>query len=125
MATVVKAGFSKLSDPNYQPNIERAVRTDVEEPPPVTVALTDLVLAGLLKPGDLLVPADSEKTTIAEITEDGLISLDEHTYEDPRRAARADGDEQTDGWEYWVLGDGDAPRSLQDLVVEFQQAAVE
>jgi hypothetical protein len=91
----------------------------------VGVTLTDLMAAGLLKAGDLLIPVDPERTTIAEITEDALISLNEHTYDTPRRAARADGDEQSNRWEYWVIEDGDAPRTLRDLAEEYEQIAKE
>jgi len=118
MAAVTRAGFNKLSDPNYQPIVEGVVATTVPDGAMVDVTLMDLVLAGLLKPGDLLIPADPEKTTIAEITDDGLISFNEHTYDTPRRAARADGDEQTDGWEYWLVEDGAAARSLRDLAAD-------
>ena len=71
----------------------------------------------MLKPGDLLIPADPERNnTIAEITDDALIALDEHVYDSPRRAARADGDERSDGWDYWVLLDNsDPPRTLREL----------
>jgi hypothetical protein len=79
--------------------------------------------AGLLSSGDLLIPTDPERSSIAEITDEGLIGLNEHTYDSPRRAARADGDEHTDGWEYWVVGDADPPRTLRDLVDEYQATA--
>ena len=121
MAAVTREGFTKLSDPNYQPKVDGAVTVSTEHDGFVDVTLTDLMLAGLLKAGDLLIPANPERSTIAEITDDALISLNEHTYDSPRRAARADGDEQTDGWEYWVIEDGDAPRSLRDLAEEYQQ----
>ena len=123
MARVTSEGFSKLSDPNYQPKVEGAVLAEVEDGSLVNVTLIDLVLAGLLKPGDRLIPVDPERTTIAEITEDALISLNEHTYDTPRRAARADGDEQSDGWEYWVVEDGESPKSLRDLAEECQRVS--
>jgi hypothetical protein len=91
----------------------------------VGVTLADLMAAGLLKAGDLLIPVDPERSTIAEVTDDALISLNEHTYDTPRRAARADGDERADGWEYWVIEDGDTPRTLRDLAEEFEQLSKE
>ena len=109
MASVTREGFSKLSDPNYQPKVEGVVVTEAVVAA-VEVTLADLLSASLLKSGDLLIPADPERTTIAEITDDGLISLNEHLYDTPRRAARADGDEQSDGWEYWLVEDGDSPK---------------
>lgn len=120
MASVTRTGFSKLSDPTYQPVVEGAVPAAVDDEAVVDVSLVDLLLAGLLRPGDLLRPADPERTTVAEVTEDGLISLNEHTYDTPKRAARADGDEQTDGWAYWVVEDGEVTRSLRALAEECQ-----
>jgi hypothetical protein len=125
MAAVTREGFTKLSDPTYQPKLGVAVTAPAGQDAFLEVTLADLMLAGLLKPGDLLIPADPERSTIAEITEDALISLNEHTYDSPRRAARADGDEQTDGWEYWVLEDADPPRTLRDLAKEYEQASKE
>lgn len=72
--------------------------------------------AGLIHAGELLVPADPERDTIAEITEEALIAVDEHGYDSPHRAARADGDEHSDGWAYWILAEREPPRSLRSLV---------
>lgn len=121
MAEVTRAGFQRLSDPSYHPQVEGATPTAGDEVAPVETTLTDLIVAGLLRAGDLLVPADTEKTTIAEITDEGQISFDDHACDSPGRAARADGDEHTDGWDYWTLGDTDPPRSLRDLVDEHQR----
>lgn len=117
MALVVREGFQKLSDPSYESNGQTvAPVVPVDESPSVT--LLDLMVAGLLLPGDLLGPADTERNSVAEVTEDGLISLDDHTYDTPRRAARADGDEHSDGWDYWVLLHGDGSKTLRDLANE-------
>lgn len=75
----------------------------------------ELFAVGLLHAGDLLTTADPENDTIAEITDDGLLGLGEHTYDSPRRAARAVGNEQTDGWDYWIVHDDKSPRSLREL----------
>ena len=75
------------------------------------ITLNDLMAAGLLKAGDLVIPADLERDTVAEITDEALIALDDHTYDSPQRAARADGDEHSDGWEYWALGTQEPPRT--------------
>lgn len=87
----------------------------------VDVTLLDLVTAGFIKPGDLLVPVDSERTTIAEVTDDGLIGFGEHTYDTPTRAAKADGDEHTDGWDYWAVGNGDRTTTLRHLVATYRE----
>ena len=117
MARVTEAGFRRLSDPHYQPNPGSARSTAPEPSTAKPAALSELVAAGVIKPGDLLIPADPEREdTIAEITDDALIALDEHVYDSPRRAARADGDERSDGWDYWVLLDNSDPfRTLRQL----------
>ena len=117
MARVTEAGFRRLSDPHYKPNTEPAGPAAPAQDTATTASLSELVAAGVLKPGDLLIPADPERDdTIAEITDDALLALDEHVYDSPRRAARADGDERSDGWDYWVLLDNsDPPRTLRQL----------
>ena len=122
MALVVRDGFCQLSDPSYQPMVESATPTAPEEERIQGITLNDLVSAGLLNAGDLIIPADPERDTIAEITDEALIALDDHTYDSPRRAARADGNEHSDGWEYWVLGELQPPRTLRQLAEELQQA---
>ena len=115
MARVVREGYRKLTDPNYQPTLEQVTTVAIADEDTVAVTLIDLVTAGLIKPGDLLVPIDPERSTIAEVTDDGLISVGEHTYDTPGRAAKADGDEHIDGWDYWAISDGDTPTTLRTL----------
>ena len=113
MARVAHEGYRKLSDASYQPKVEGASSSaPVEET--LSVSLSELLAAGLLKSGDLLTPSDTEKTSVAEFTEEGLISLGEHAFDTPQRAARADGDENSDGWDYWIV-EGDVPQSLRQI----------
>jgi len=117
MARVTREGFRKLSDPNYEPDLATvAPAAPIEET--LSVSLSELVAAGLLKVGDLLTPSDSEKTSVAEVTEDGLISLDGHTFDTPRRAAKAAGDENSDGWDYWIV-EGDPLSTLRQRAETF------
>lgn len=126
MADVIREAFAKLSQPNYRPVVEVGEIVSTSEDPCEDLQLMDLVSAGLLNAGDsLLKTLDSEESTDAEITEDGLISIAGETYDTPARAARADGDESSDGWEYWMLADGDPPRTLRDLAVEYRQMEAE
>lgn len=122
MALVVRDGFLRLSDPSYQPMVEGATPTAPVEMRVEGVTLNDLVGAGLLQIGDLLIPANPERDTIAEVTDEALIALDERTYDSPQRAARADGDEHSDGWDYWVLVEEEPPRTLRQLAESLQQA---
>ena len=117
MARVTKEAFLRLSDPKYKPNTGPVGPADTVQDMARTASLSELVAAGVLNPGDLLIPADPERDdTIAEITDDALIALDEQVYDSPRRAARADGDDRSDGWDYWILlDDSDPLRTLQEL----------
>ena len=117
MAQVTHEAFRRLSDPNYKPMSGPAAPAAPGRDTVKTSSLTELVAAGVLKPGDFLIPVDPERDdTIAEITVDALIALDERVYDSPRRAARADGDERSDGWDYWVLlDDSDPLRTLREL----------
>lgn len=119
MAKVIEEGYRRLSDPNYKPRVESPAISFPTDNPLQDVQLSELLDSGILRPGDLLGPYDPEGTTIAEVTEEGLLRIDDDLYDTPTRAARGDGDEQTDGWEYWVLADGDIPRTLGDLGREY------
>ena len=123
MARVVRDGYLRLSDPSYQPRVEGSavVTSETEEEPRAIVTLNELLAVGLLQSGDLLVPVDPERDTIAEVTDDALIALDEFTYDSPQRAARADGAEHSDGWDYWVLVEDEPQRTLRQLVEEHQR----
>jgi len=111
MAKVVQEGYKQLSDPGYQPNVEQ-VTVSSDEPNSINVTLAELFTSGVLKVGDLLSPVDSEKT--AEIIEGGLLRLGEHSFDSLRRAARADGNEQSDGWDYWILN-GESPKTMREI----------
>lgn len=119
IARVTREGFRKLSDPNYQP------APPPEEDATASASLTGhqhslptfeaLVREGLLKPGTLLKPVDSDQKVVAEVTEDGSILLDDYEYPTADHAARAAASEETDGWAYWAaeLDEGLVP--LSDL----------
>jgi hypothetical protein len=111
MAKVVQEGYKQLSDHGYQPNVEQ-VAVSSDESDSINVTLAELFTAGVLKVGDLLSPVDSERT--AEIIEGGLLHLGEHSFDSLRRAARADGDEQSDGWDYWILN-GESPKTMREI----------
>ena len=118
MARVVHDGYRRLSDPSYQPSVDSPLLIAAEEEPRANVTLSDLQTAGLIRSGDLLIPVDPERDTIAEVTDEALIALDEHTYDSPQRAARADGAEHSDGWDYWVLVEDEPQRTLRQLAEE-------
>ena len=125
MAEVVHQGYLRLLDPGYVPQMGDDLNAWVDDETTRGLRLPDLVDAGLLRPGDILGPVDPERPTVAEITDDALLSFNDEEYDTPARAARADGDESSDGWEYWMLADGDPPRTLRDLAVEYRRIEAE
>lgn len=114
MAKVTHEGFRRLSDPNYSPPSLAATAAGTDDSL-VGVSVLDLLEAGVLRPGDLLTPADSEVQTPAEVTEEGLLVIGDHSYDTPDRAARAVGAEHEDGWDYWQLAAVGLTRTLREL----------
>ena len=98
IAGVTREGFRKLSDPNYQPS---PPAHPVPASEPVLPTFEQLVLAGALPVGTHLLPTDGRTDSIAEVTPDGTILLDDQEYTSPGLAAKADGAEDEDGWLYW------------------------
>ena len=116
MAKVTHEGFKRLTDPNYEPNLIRP--EVVPSANPVTLpTLENLVTRGILPSGTLLTPVDTDRDTVAEITEDGYIQVGEHLCETVDRAAREDHADVDSGWDYWMahLDNEDEPIVLTDL----------
>lgn len=112
IAEVTREGFKKLSDPNYRP--APRLSTVAEAPERKTLSFPELVERGLLSPGTHLTPADGNRDSVALVTADGLIALHDAEYLTPDQAARADGAEDADGWEYWSA-ELDQPITLAEL----------
>jgi hypothetical protein len=112
MAEVTREAFRKLSDPNYQP--QSPVKAVEFAPEPVLPSFDELVQAGMIPVGTYLTPADGEKDSIAEVTQDGMIMLNETEYRTPDLAAHADGADDADGWDYWSAA-FDEPVLLSEL----------
>ena len=114
IAAVVRDGFLRLGNPNYQPPLPDPHAIGAEAPEP-TATLLDLINARLLSPGDLLTSTDDALEALAEVTDDGEILLDDKTYDTPDRAARAVGDETIDGWEFWGVVEDTGTKTLASL----------
>ncbi|AVM63983.1 hypothetical protein C3V38_05770 [Dietzia sp. oral taxon 368] len=99
MAEVTREGFRKLSDPNYSP--KPAAKPVPSASEPELPSFDELVQAGTIPVGTYLAPADGEKDSLAEVTENGTILLEEIEYRTPDLAAYADGADDVDGWDYW------------------------
>ncbi len=116
MATVIHDGFKRLTDPNYEPDL--TVRDAAPAPPTLSLPTFEhLVNSGVLPVGTLLTPVDTDRDTIAEVTQDGYIQVGEHRCETVDRAAREDHADVDSGWDYWTahLDDEDEPVTLADL----------
>ena len=106
MAGLIRDGYKRLADPSYKPDFALPAGTvPVDSPKADTQPLPSfeiLVLSGVIPPGTLLTPVDSERSnTVAEVSEDGCIKVGEHLCETVERAAREDRAEAGSGWDYW------------------------
>jgi hypothetical protein len=116
MAKVIHDGFKHLTDPNYVPDLRKR-----EVAPTVTVlelpTFEKLVADGVVPVGTLLTPVDTERDTIAEVTEDGYIQVGEHLCESVELAAKEDNAGLDSGWDYWQahLDTEDEPVTLAEL----------
>ena len=117
MAGIIHEGYKRLTDPNYQPDLSR-LNFGGGEVASTLVTLEELVLAGALPPGTLLSPAEADTDTIAQITEDGQIEMNERVYASPTAAARDDHAGISDGWRYWIAHLDDGEVLLDDLRTE-------
>lgn len=124
MARVIHEGFKRLTDPNYEPDLTRPDIQPTAQPLALPT-LEKLVLSGVLPVGTLLTPVDPERSTIAEVTEDGYIKVGEHLCESVDRAAKEDDADVDSGWEYWQahLDAEDDPVTLSDLRERTVEAA--
>lgn len=113
IAAVTREGFKKLSDPNYRPQPPAIVPNT---PEPSLPSFDALVLSGVIPPGTYLIPTDGQTDSIAEVTEDATILLDDTEHRTPDLAAKADGADDSDGWDYWSA-QFDEPVVLADLRV--------
>jgi hypothetical protein len=117
IANIVHQGFKRLTDPNYEPDLTLPYATPEPVPASELPTFENLVTSGLLPPGTLLRPIDPDRSTIAEVIEDGYIKVGDHLCETVDRAAREDHAEAGSGWAYWqaYLDDEDEPVILTDL----------
>jgi hypothetical protein len=116
LANVIHEGFKRLTDPNYEPDLTRPEIAST----PQTITLPtfeNLVTSGILPVGTLLTPINPDRTTVAEVTEDGYIQVGDHLCETVDRAAKEDHADVDSGWDYWQahLDGENEPVTLADL----------
>src|SRR6266536_3331451 len=119
MAMVVKEAFGLLADYTYDPAYpapttigEQAARGGWTG---YGVSVKDLLAAGLLTPGTLLLPAQDDLDAIAEVLPDGRIRLDEEIHDTPSGAGRAALGMATNGWTFWIADTAEGRRKLAEL----------
>jgi hypothetical protein len=118
LARVVRDAFGVLCDPAYAPEHPAPA-----EPEPVAtgrtrfgVSVGDLIGAGLLEAGDILINAGDGADASARVLPDGQIEYDGDVYEKVSAAAsQAKGGSAVNGWEYWYAGTPDGLRPLAAL----------
>lgn len=112
LAAVTHEGFKMLRNPDYAP----ADAPQVDEPAPTGLpTFEELVLSGRLPAGTLLSPVDGDRETLAEVTEGGSIIVGERECGTPADAAREDGADAGDGWDYWQAHLGSDPVPIASL----------
>jgi len=110
IAAVIHEGFKKLSDPNYTP----AMLVSSPQSEPSLLSFEELVHNGIVPPETILVPSHGESGSEAQVTDDGLILLEEEEYMTPHHAAHANGAYDVDGWSYWSVSNNDG-QTLEEI----------
>jgi hypothetical protein len=114
MAKVVHEGFKFLSDPNYQPNLERGSQTQ-DDIVTTLPTLEELVVNSVVEAGTALHLASDEQHVRAVILSDGSLEIGERVFATPAQAAREFGFENGNLWAVWLIEDDPAGRSLSDI----------
>ncbi len=106
MAEVVRDAYSKLSELTYAPIYPPAS-------PPLDgtsrrawthhgIAVADLLDAGLISSGAVLVAAQEDHDVAAVVRDDGTIEVEDEVYDTPTGAAIAVKGSRVNGWEFWA-----------------------
>ena len=83
------------------------------------IKLAQLVDAGLIEAGDVLVSTNGAWHARARITSDARISMDGDLYETPSAAASAVTNRSANGWDFWARQTPTGSVPLSTLRVEF------
>ena len=111
MAQVTRDAFIRLNDLHYDANYPASTNSHIDNvvtrTPRPRVKISDLLDAGLIQEGDLLVPLNPNIDVIGEISDSGGIIIDHHVYDTPSEAAKELSGIQTNGWIFWKVGTQD------------------
>jgi hypothetical protein len=128
MAAVTREAFEELSAKSYEavypavsPDTFVAELADAASEQQVTVL--DLIDAGLLTVGSILIPAGGSDA-VAEVDADGTILLDDVSYPTPSAAGKAAAGTNVNGWKYWIVDAPAGERLLDAIRSEYRLANV-
>jgi hypothetical protein len=128
MAAVVQEAFGELSDPAYRasyPPVGMGAPDSFpgSEAPSGGVTVLDLLNAGLIAAGSVLMPARAGIETLGEVDENGNIVVGEVAYATPSGAAMAAaGTQSENGWVFWFVDTPTGERLLSRLREEYRTA---
>ncbi len=118
MALVIRDAYLRLLDEGYAPTYPSpsldSFRTSEVSTAHHHVSIRDLLRAGLLVPGTVLVPQVDGIDAIAEVTVDGNILIDGEEFDTPSRAAAATGS-RGNGWIFWLADTALGQKTLDQL----------
>ena len=119
MASVVQDAFTLLTDQRYQPTYpEPSTQPEVAQwtlNQGSGTSIRDLIAAGLISAGTVLISGRNDVDASAEVNEDGTITFDDEVYESPSGAGRAACGFTVNGWHFWMADTVDGPRRLTAL----------
>jgi hypothetical protein len=117
MASVVRAGFARLSDQQYKQPVYPAPSHEAPIARPArrhyAVRVADLLDAGLLAPDSIVI--NSGDDVQATVGPDGCLEFDGVVYDSPSGASDAAHGGGTNGWAYWFADTAAGLRSLASL----------
>ena len=121
LARDVRDAFGLLCDPAYAPEYPQPAAAEPVLPRRTHygVSVGDLIGAGLLEAGDILINAGDDGRAWARVLPDGQIEYDGDIYEKPSAAASKVKDgSAVNGWDYWHA---DTPQGLRPLTALREQ----
>jgi len=114
MAQVTHEGFKYLFDPSYEPDLSR-----LEVPEFLNeisrMQLGDFIERSLLIPGDRLYPVDEESSTVGEISEDSMLQIAGHDYDQLSSAMHAVSETSLPPLDFWCVNRDGERITLRNL----------
>ncbi|WP_341358375.1 DUF262 domain-containing protein [Georgenia sp. M64] len=116
ISEVIRDAFAVLSGSSSRLTDEPVFIEEIRPPEP---ALSEMVGAGILKPGDLLDPVDPEWVVDAVISDDGTVLIDGiHEFDSLDDAAWHLGVTNLSGFEFWALERDGGTAPLSEVVAQ-------